>query len=56
MFRNGRRYVFNILRFRKKSFKGCKVRNKYGYLLKAVENDYATAVPQLKLGYRIDNL
>lgn len=33
-----------------------KARNKYGYLLKAVENDYGSAMPQLKLGYRIDNL
>lgn len=33
-----------------------KARNKYGYLLKAVENDYGNAGPQLKLGYRIDSL
>lgn len=27
-----------------------KARNKYGYLLKAIENDYAAAIGQIKIG------
>ena len=31
-----------------------KARNKYSYLLKALENDYASAIPQISLDYYID--
>ena len=31
-----------------------KARNKYAYLLKALENDYASAIGQIRLGYYIE--